>query len=77
MRIRDMEVGQSARIVRFGEGDRHYRQKLIQMGMTRGVVFSLIRKAPLGDPLEVNCGGMLLSLRKGESDGVEVEVCQV
>lgn len=74
MRIQDMQVGQSARIVRFGGTDRVYRQKLIQIGMTRGVTFTLLRKAPLGDPVEVKCGGMLLTLRKGESDSVDVEV---
>lgn len=74
MRIQDMEVGQSARVARFGDGERTYRQKLIQMGMTRGARFTLVRKAPLGDPLEVNCGGVLLTLRRGESDMVDVEV---
>ncbi len=74
MRIQDMENGQIARVVGFAEGERAYRQKLIQMGMTRGTVFTLVRKAPLGDPVEVNCNGVLLTLRRGESDGVEVEV---
>jgi ferrous iron transport protein A len=69
-----MEPGQRARVVRFADGDRAYRQKLIQMGMARGNLFTLVRKAPLGDPLEVNCKGVLLTLRRGESDGVEVEV---
>lgn len=74
MRIRDMQIGQTARVVRFAEDDRNYRQKLIQMGMARGVAFTLVRKAPLGDPVEINCNGVLLTLRRGESDGVDVEV---
>lgn len=74
MRIQDMEVGQMARVVSFADGERAYRQKLIQMGLARGTVFSLVRKAPLGDPVEVNCNGVLLTLRRGESAGVEVEV---
>ncbi len=74
MKIDEMLVGQSGRIAGFGEGDRHYRQKLIQMGMAKGARFTLVRKAPLGDPVEVNCGGVLLSLRRGESGVVDVEV---
>ena len=74
MRIQEMRVGQCARVRGFGEGDRAYRQKLIQMGLTRGKVFRLLRKAPLGDPVELDCGGMLLTLRRGESDIVDVEV---
>ncbi len=73
MRIQDMEPGQTARVLSFAEGERAYRQKLIQMGMRRGTVFTLVRKAPLGDPVEVNCNGVLLTLRRGESGGVEVE----
>ncbi len=69
-----MRAGQSGRVAGFGEGDRAYRQKLIQMGMSRGSRFTLVRKAPLGDPVEVNCGGVLLTLRRGESDIVDVEV---
>lgn len=74
MRIRELEAGQSARVKGFGEGERAYRQKLIQMGMCRGAEFKVLRKAPLGDPVEVNCGGVLLTLRRHESDIVEVEV---
>ena len=74
MKICDMAIGQRGRVAGFQQGDRVYRQKLIQLGLIKGAEFSLIRKAPLGDPAEINCGGILLTLRKGESDIVEVEV---
>ncbi len=73
MKIDEMRVGQSGRIAGFGDGDRTYRQKLIQIGMAKGACFTLVRKAPLGDPVEVNCGGVLLTLRRGESGIVDVE----
>jgi len=73
MKIRDLEIGQQGRVVGFEPGDRTYRQKLIQIGLSKGSEFTLIRKAPLGDPAEINCGGILLTLRKGESDIVIVE----
>jgi Fe2+ transport system protein FeoA len=73
MKICDMKIGQRGRVRGFAQGDRAYRQKLIQLGLTKGAEFSLIRKAPLGDPAEINCGGILLTLRKGESDIVEVD----
>jgi ferrous iron transport protein A len=73
VKIGDIAVGQSARVVRFGDGDRAYRQTLIQMGMTKGATFKVLRKAPLGDPVEIDCGGVLLTLRRSESTIVEVE----
>ena len=74
MKIRELEIGQQGRVTGFAPGDRAYRQKLIQLGLTKGATFTLIRKAPLGDPAEINCGGILLTLRKGESDIVEVDL---
>ena len=73
MKLFELRDGQSARVTGFSVGDRAYRQKLIQMGLRKGVTFTLLRKAPLGDPVEINCGGILLTLRKGEGDIVEVE----
>ena len=37
------------------------------MGLTPGVVFSVSRKAPLGDPIEISVRNFTLTLRKGES----------
>jgi len=74
VKIRNLEIGQRGRVAGFAPGDRAYRQKLIQIGLTKGASFTLVRKAPLGDPVEINCGGILLTLRKGESDIVEVEL---
>jgi len=74
MKIRDMVIGQRGRVSGFKPGDPAYRQKLIPLGLTKGATFAVVRKAPLGDPTEINCGGILLTLRKGESDIVEVEL---
>ena len=73
MKIFELRDGQRARVTGFADGDRGYRQKLIQIGLRKGVVFTMLRKAPLGDPVELDCDGVLLSLRKGESNVVEVE----
>jgi ferrous iron transport protein A len=73
MKIFELQNGQQARVSGFTDGDRAYRQKLIQIGLRKGVTFTLLRKAPLGDPVEINCAGVLLTLRKGESDIVDVE----
>lgn len=48
------------------------RQRLQEMGLTPGVECTLVRIAPLGDPLEVRVRGYNLSLRKAEAHGVLV-----
>ena len=50
----------------------HIRQRLLELGMTRGVLVELIRVAPLGDPLEVKIKGYRLSLRKVEAEAIVV-----
>lgn len=49
------------------------RQRLLEMGLTKGTSCTLIRFAPLGDPLELEVRGYRLSLRKAEAEGVLLE----
>ncbi|MCL9781851.1 FeoA domain-containing protein [Vibrio sp. S4M6] len=43
-----------------------FRQRLMAMGMIPGSTFQVVRSAPLGDPIEIEVKGFLLSLRKKE-----------
>ena len=44
------------------------------MGITPGASMRLVKKAPLGDPLEFNVRGYALSVRKSEAKEIVVEV---
>jgi ferrous iron transport protein A len=66
-------MGQAARVVKVqGEGSLSIR--LMEMGLTPGTVVALIKRAPLGDPLEVRVRDYHVSLRKADAARVEVEV---
>ena len=47
--------------------------KLMEMGMIKGKDLTVLYRAPLGDPIAINVGGYVLSLRKDEAKLVEVE----
>lgn len=47
--------------------------RLREMGLMPGTPLTLVRTAPLGDPLEVKLRGYHLTLRKSEADHVLVE----
>jgi ferrous iron transport protein A len=47
--------------------------RLREMGLLAGTRITLIRTAPLGDPLEIKVRGYYLTLRKSEADLVLVE----
>lgn len=47
--------------------------RLREMGLLPGTRVRLVRRAPLGDPLEIEVRGYHLSLRRDEAERVEVE----
>ena len=68
-----MQKGDQATILAILEGDPAYRAKLLAMGLLPGTPFTVVRKAPLGDPIEINCRGFCLSLRKYEAALLQIE----
>lgn len=73
MRLRDLQAGQSGRVVGFEPGGRAYRRKLLAMGLTPGAEFTVTRYAPMGDPVELRIRGFSLSLRRDEAAMLRVE----
>ena len=55
-------------------GEGRIRRRLFDMGVTPGAEVTLVKKAPLGDPIEVTLRGYQLTLRKTEAECVETEV---
>ena len=48
-------------------------QRLLELGVTQGAECTVVRYAPLGDPMQVRVRGYSLSLRREEADGVLVQ----
>ena len=47
--------------------------KLLEMGIIEGKQLKVLYRAPFGDPMAVDIGGYVLSLRNDEAALVEVE----
>ena len=52
MTISDLKIGESGKITKVG-GEGALRQHFLDMGMIPGVVVTLVKYAPMGDPLEL------------------------
>ena len=65
--------GEQAIIHRIDSTVYHVRQRLLELGLTKGTRIEIIRMAPLGDPIEVMVKGYRLSLRKLEAAAVFVQ----
>lgn len=76
--ITELNPGDCARVCGFHKGNREYRQRLLAMGLTPNTEFTLIRKAPLGDPIQLQVRNFQLSLRKKEAALLRIErvICQ-
>jgi len=72
-RLSELEPGERG-VVSKVVGDREVRRRLLDMGLTRGTEVIVVRRAPLGDPVEFLLKGYNLSLRKRESENVYVLV---
>jgi ferrous iron transport protein A len=67
--------GQSGRVLRVG-GRPAARRRLLELGVVRGETITLLRAAPLGDPLEFVVKGYHLSLRRREAATILVEALE-
>ena len=56
MTLRDLKVGQSARIKAVG-GEGELRQHFLDMGVIPGAELTLVKLAPMGDPMEFQIHG--------------------
>ena len=54
-------------------GEGAVKRRIMDMGITKGVTVSIRKVAPLGDPMEVTVRGYELSLRKADTEMIEVE----
>jgi ferrous iron transport protein A len=70
--LRDIEIGQSCKVVKL-HGEGAIKRRIMDMGLTKGVVVKIVKVAPLGDPIEMNVRGYELSLRKADAELIEVE----
>jgi Fe2+ transport system protein FeoA len=64
--------GQHAVVRRVG-GERHVVRRLLEMGLLPGTRVSVLRVAPLGDPIELSLRGYALSIRRVDAMRIEID----
>lgn len=75
MTLRELGVGKSAVIRQVG-GDGALRQHFLDMGMVPGAEVTVVKLAPMGDPMELQIHGYELTLRLSEAEQISVEPIQ-
>lgn len=72
MTLKELEIGESATIKTVG-GSGALRQHFLDMGMIPGAEVTVVKLAPMGDPMELQIHGYELTLRLAEADQIEIE----
>ena len=72
MTSKDLEIGKSA-VIRSVGGKGALRQHFLDMGMIPGAEVTVVKFAPMGDPMELQVHGYELTLRLAEAEQIEIE----
>ena len=72
MKLSELKVGKNAVITKVG-GKGALRQHFLDMGMVPGAEVTLVKLAPMGDPMELEIHGYELTLRLAEAAEIEIE----
>ena len=71
MTIKDLPAGKSATILKVG-GDGALRQHFLDMGLIQGAEVTVIKYAPMGDPVELRIHSYELPIRLSDAEQIEV-----
>jgi ferrous iron transport protein A len=75
-RLQDLSPGTTVRILSFDDTKSGYVRQIARLGLTPGTTFRVVRRAPLGDPIEIKLRGYSLALRPDEADILRVQVIE-
>ena len=70
--LKQAKIGETVTVVKL-HGEGAIKRRIMDMGITKGVEVFIRKVAPLGDPMEVTVRGYELSLRKADTEMIEVE----
>lgn len=72
MTLKELEIGKSAVVTQVG-GEGALRQHFLDMGMIPGAEVTVVKFAPMGDPMELQIHGYELTLRLAEAEQIEIK----
>ena len=72
MTLNELKIGESAKVTSIG-GEKSLRQHFLDMGVIPGEEVTLIKYAPMGDPMELRVRGYELTLRLEDAKQIDIE----
>ncbi len=72
MKLDTLEIGKDAVVASVASDDQALRQHILDMGLTPGTEVTMMKYAPMGDPLEIRLRGYELTLRKDDAARIDL-----
>ena len=72
MKLSELKKGEKAEVISIGIENALLKRRMLDMGITKGVIVSVKKVAPLGDPIDIELRGYELCLRKNDLSSIEV-----
>lgn len=74
MTLDELKIGQLARVTSYGDINKSFQNKLIALGLHRRAAFQVVRRAPLGDPIQIQVHNTSFSVRLADVATLEVQI---
>ena len=71
MKLNELQIGSTATILRVG-GSGSLRQHFLDMGLIQGTEVTVVKYAPMGDPIELRIHGYELTIRLADAENIEI-----
>ena len=75
MKLSELKTGQTAQVESVG-GEGALRQHFLDMGLIPGTVVTLVKLAPMGDPMELRIRGYELTMRVADAERIDVKAVE-
>ena len=72
--LSDLVKGQKGIVLGLHNNNPAVKRRLLDMGITTGVVVSIKKIAPMGDPIDIELRGYEIAVKKADLKQIEVEV---
>lgn len=73
-KLSELQVGQTAKVLKLKEENKRIRRHLLDMGVTHGVEITIKKIAPMGDPVDIALRDYELCICKEDLSKIEVIV---
>lgn len=71
MKLSELQIGNTATICAVG-GSGALRQHFLDMGLIQGTEVTVVKYAPMGDPIELRIHGYELTIRLADAENIEI-----